>query len=648
MSNPVVAQHPLAQCFELLSKMGDNGRIIWELNKLYASRRKNPLGDAERVEYMLEAIRFQKKQLEIGAAFERKYGEPMWITPPLDFRTFVDSVELMNKNGVLWPEVLREGAEINSGKYVEVVLTGGIGVAKSTLALYTQAYQTYILSRMANPHEVFDLDPSSEIMIVFQSINKNVAKDVDYTRFRDMISGSPYFMLKFPFDKDRESDMRFPKRIIVKPVSGSDTGAIGQNVIGGILDEINFMQVVEDSKQSATGGLYDQATQNYNSIASRRESRFLVMGSLPGMLCLVSSRNYPGQFTDKKEAEAKVNPRIYVYDKRIWDLRPERFCGEWFNVFIGDATRKPRILLPGETVPKHEAHLVVEIPVEFKQAFDNDLLVALREKAGVSTQAMHPFIADTDAITRAFGRCKSVLSREDCDFSGTILQVYPRRFEDLHIPRFVHLDPSKSRDSFGVAVGYVPKFVEVDRGDTVETLPVFKYDLLLEIRPPRGGEIQVSNIRRLLYRLRSAGMLLKWLSSDTFQSMDNLQILQREGFIVGHASLDEDTEGYDILKQAIYDDRVIAPTHPKAQHELATLEISPKDGKIDHPPKGSKDVSDAMAGVAKGLLKRREVWSMHGVSPYSRPRVKPPETANKPVQADSQAGYMNTLRRSRG
>ena len=30
--------------------------------------------------------------------------------------------------------------------------------------------------------------------------------------------------------------MQFPRNIVVKPVAGHDTAAIGQNVIGGIID----------------------------------------------------------------------------------------------------------------------------------------------------------------------------------------------------------------------------------------------------------------------------------------------------------------------------------------------------------------------------------------------------------------------------
>ncbi|MEY9790963.1 hypothetical protein [Sinorhizobium fredii] len=142
------------------------------------------------------------------------------------------------------------------------------------------------------------------------------------------------------------------------------------------------------------------------------------MGTLPGMLCLVSSRNYPGQFTDKKEAEARTNPRIYVYDKRLWEIRPERFCGDKFRVFIGDETRKPRILDDDEIVALEEDRLVMAVPVEYRPTFEADLLPALRDVGGVSTQALHPFMMNTDAVAGCFGKVLSIASREDCDFPG--------------------------------------------------------------------------------------------------------------------------------------------------------------------------------------------------------------------------------------
>ena len=191
---------------------------------------------------------------------------------------------------MLWPRVVECGAGDEQRQVRRGVLTGGIGVAKTTLAIYTQAYQLYVLSCLADPHGLFDLDPSSEILIVFQSINKNLAMDVDYRRFRDMVEGEPVFQRSISRSTPTaRAEMRFPSNIVVKPISGQDTGAIGQNVIGGIIDEVNFMAVVEDSKMKRDGATYDQAVENYNAIARRRESRFMQMGdaarhALPGVV----------------------------------------------------------------------------------------------------------------------------------------------------------------------------------------------------------------------------------------------------------------------------------------------------------------------------------------------------------------------------
>ena len=40
---------------------------------------------------------------------------------------------------------------------------------------------------------------------------------------------------------------------------------------------------------------------------------------------------------------------------------------------------------------------------------------------------------------------------------------------------------------------------------------------------------------------------------------------------------------------------------------------------MDHPPTGSKDVADAMAGVVFGLTMRRETWARHRISPFEIP-----------------------------
>ena len=111
--------------------------------------------------------------------------------PPVDPATFVDAPQLLDKAGVLWPAVADALVELNSGRFVEAVLTGGIGCGKTTLALYSTAYQLYLVGLTRDPHGAHGLDPSSEILFIFQAITTHAARSVDYRRFRNMIASSP-------------------------------------------------------------------------------------------------------------------------------------------------------------------------------------------------------------------------------------------------------------------------------------------------------------------------------------------------------------------------------------------------------------------------------------------------------------------------
>jgi hypothetical protein len=540
---------------------------------------------------------------------------------PVDIRTFVESKGFLNSRSVLYPAVMEELRELNSGKYDEAVLTGAIGTGKSTIALFTTAYQLYVLSCLKDPHRLFSLDPASEIVFAFQSLNKMLAESIGYKRFRTMIEDSAYFSHHFPFRKSLGSEMVFPKNIVVRPLSGNVTAAIGSNIFGGIIDEINFMAVIEQSKNAADGGTFDQANEMYNSIVRRRKSRFMMAGSkLPGVLCLVSSKRYPGEFTDRKQAEARDEitrsgkTRIFVYDRRLWEIKPEGTYGkERFKLFLGDVARKPRILEDGAEAATNDAHLVMEVPDEFRSEFTRDILSAIRDIAGSATFALHPFIVNTEAVAKAFGVRQSVLSTQETDFVARP-SIYPTRILRPDEPRMAHVDLGLTGDSAGVAVGWVEGFAKVPRSDnTFEMMPVINLDLILEVKPPQGGEIEFENIRTLFYKLREVGMNLKWISFDTFQSADSIQLLRQKGFTTGTYSMDTTSIPYDFTKSAFYDGRIKAPVHDKALSEMMRLERNPQSGLIDHPPNFSKDCSDAVAGVVFGLTNRREIWVRHGV-----------------------------------
>lgn len=541
---------------------------------------------------------------------------------PVSVDEFMFGSQFLNKSRKeIYPEVIRELTIINNprgtrvvNQYVEAVFTGGIGSAKSTSALYTVLYQLYVVSCFRSPHATFGLDDATEILFVFQSLSGDVA-NVDYARFRAMVEQSLYFNTTFPYNPRLKKELQFPHHIKVQAI-GADHGTIGQNVIGGLIDELNFMAVIQNSKKGGNGsgeggGVYDQAKTVYNSIARRRKSRFQSNGTTPGILCLVSSKRYPGEFTDQKIEEAKTDPTIYIYDKRTWDIKPPgTFVTGYFRLFTGDALQKARILDPGEKLSEADESKVMEVPNDFKRDFELDMLGALRDVAGVSVLARYPFLPNNDKVVNAFGRRISVLNTEEADMDIVPVQFYPDRFSHKECPRWVHIDLGVTSDSAGVVCGHVPRFVATEDG---QQMPEIHVDFALRVKPPPNGEIKFFKIRQLIKLLRDHGLPIKWVTFDSFQSVDSIQLLRQMGFSTGRVSMDVSMLPYEMTKTALHQDRLLIPNSERCRKELLSLEMLAKIGKIDHPPNGSKDVSDALAGVVHGLTTRREIWAMHGV-----------------------------------
>ncbi len=571
-------------------------------------------------------VEFRKQPPEAQQGFLRELLKTLeakhdYIDTPVDPEKFLVDPFYLGLGEEVYPTVIPHFVEFNSGKYVEGVLTGGVGSAKTTIAIWTCAYQLYLLSLMADPHGSFGLVSTDEIEIIFQSLTETLAEGVDYARFKTLILKSPYFRECFPFDKSRKSELHFPNRIIVKPVSGSNLATIGQNVIGGLIDELNYAAVIEKSKRAVDKGTFNQAIEQYNSISRRRLSRFYKQGFMPGILCLVSSSKYPGQFTDKKIAErnkeiaAKGSSPIFLYNKTMYDIKPENFSKERFSVFSGDEFRKPRILGPEEKVAEKDASLVVTVPVDLRKAFEDDIVNALREIAGVSHVTKHPFFANKDRLQAMFRDSrKSIFSAEWADFVEHKINIFANRILKPDLPRWAHVDLGLTGDSAGIAIGHCPGFAKVVRSGIEFLLPRIVLDGVLEVRPPRGDEIQFDQIRNVFFVLRDkCKMNLQWISYDSWQSVDSVQLLRQKGFVTGTRSIDKDMLPADYFKAAVNDLRLESPKHEKLWVECRDVQIDTKEQKVDHLPDGSKDLFDAVAGVVYGLATRREIWFMYDV-----------------------------------
>lgn len=174
----------------------------------------------------------------------------------------------------------------------------------------------------------------------------------------------------------------------------------------------------------------------------------------------------------------------------------------------------------------------------------------------------------------------------------------------------MHVDIGLTSDALGMAMGHVRELKEVDG----ELKPVIVFDCLMRIKALPGRQIQLSEMRQIIYYLRDElGFRIKKVTLDGFESTDTMQQLTKKRIIGEYLSIDRNILPYHDLREAIYEGRCEFPkfmTYVRhgdvEKQEIAVTEllqlIEGTNAKIDHPDGGSKDVSDAMAGVCTTLM----------------------------------------------
>lgn len=558
---------------------------------------------------------------------------------PVGVRQFIEDPYYLGLEGQVFPRLMADLEELFEGDYVEAVLTGAIGWGKSTFAEIAICRMLYEVSCLKDPQRVYGLMRGSVIALLNVGINLDNARKVVFQGIKNKLHTSPYFMSEFPYDA-WQNEMRFPNNIWVFPAVAGASGVIGYNVFGGVMDEVNFMAITENSKSlTSKDGKYDQAESLHKSLIRRMKSRFMKKGKLPGILLQVSSSRYPEDFTERRLIEAQDDPTIFTRRYAQWDTLPaDRWSGKKFWISLGDGAEAPKILRNEDDITAAEEKNLplLEVPVEFKKDFEGDIDEAIRDFAGRPTLTIRPYIRQRHKVSAALAKGVEYGLQHPFSQSETTLQdgatfvldrlriptlrrliteTEENKVAETEInklreelaflrskPRFVHGDLSFSNDSTGLAMGYVHGYKEVVRRNEegeqfTMKAPIIVIEFMLRVNPPRGGEIQLADVRSLIYELRSYGYPIKKVTFDSFQSKDSMQQFQRTGIESGHVSADTNPEVYNAYKEALYEDRLVTYDYDILFQETIRLEKNHKKNKVDHPTNGSKDVADAVAGV---------------------------------------------------
>lgn len=575
---------------------------------------------------------------------------------------------------LLYPKLKQAIAEIVRGGYHEIICTGGVGWGKSTLACMLMRYLIYYLTCFHDPAEAHGFSPNGIITMALFSTKLKQTKVTTWKKLRNGIENTPYFrenLKKFRWPMTgNEAMLNDNIQILAAPTDSE--AAIGTDLFCALMDEVNFgrnaVQVESKASINSTSSFMTMGEKIYLSIVKRVQSRFQYRGHTSGKVIVISSKNDESDLTEKRVLAAKTQPGIYVADYLAHEIRPKgTSSGKMMRVFFGGSHKKSRILAENEEDPSEleadDGAMVIHLPEEMRPAFEQDIVTALRDLAGVSVPNFRHYFNDSSKITAiSKGRedshpfwsdewiCGDPRNiRWDMLCSSRMERVAPGQIERVfeprvnpNAPRHIHLDLSKKKDSTGLAMGHIAQFVEVPFYDphsgkiTKEVKPFIWMDLVLAINAPSGGVIDYDEIRELLYALRNHGFKISYATADSYQSHDLLTTLRKKLCPTEELSIDRTMVPYDTFHAAVHQGRFSCYDYPRLTREMERLLYDAKRLKVDHPPNidaseaalESKDVSDACAGVVTSLTQLRG----------SSNAVVPPET----VMAMQQGGIIRS------
>ena len=486
-----------------------------------------------------------------------------------------------------------------TNKYKLIVLSGATGIGKSTVSSIIFLYDLARLLCMDEPQLLFKLPKSAKIFFTLTNSTLENVEEINYDPIINFIRQSPFFRSKFDNLKSKTS--MFQKNIDINMVSRKRS-LVGKNVFAASSDEIN--------QEVTHGGSKGIVTEMYNRI----NSRFLLKGNKwPAHYTLISSATTESSLIqtiidnakDKEDESFNKDDILIISAPRFEILKHKMdYCGQTFKIFIGDYQSDP-FFIKTEAEEKRAIQLdetkIYNVPSEHLGEFESDIYAGIRDVLGLAVSDVRTFIPFKDKIKQSLQLSRICeLDEIILDADSKLIDFFNKDLIDSFKPgsqKVVGLDIAYSGDRYGLAMVHIHDVIQ----NGALTEQVYWVDFAVGIKAPKGKQLQLSQIREFIIELRGMGMGIEWVTADSFQSTDTLQLLAKQGINTKMNSVDRKKDAYHNMRSAILENRLFMPLNKILYKELVFLKEDEK--KVDHPDffpdgtVGSKDIADAVCSA---------------------------------------------------
>lgn len=467
----------------------------------------------------------------------------------------------------------------------ECIYQLGKGSGKDYTSTIVCAYIVYLLLCLKDPAKYYGKPSGDTIDILNIAVNADQARNVFFANFRKRITGCPWFDGKY--DTPTQNGIAFDKSIRVFSGHSEREAFEGLNLFVAVLDEISAFALESSSgnKQAKT------ADAVYKMYRASVDSRFPDFGKV----LLLSFPRFKDDYIQQRYNAAVAEKEVIIRSK-VLKLDPDlpdgtdgnEFSIEWEEDHITKYTY-PHLFALRRPTWEVNPTVRVDSPAMVR-AFREDLGDALGRFACMPSNLSDGYFKNKQAILDTF------VTQNGVDEDGTFLEKFQPKTDKRY---YVHVDLAQKHDYCAVAMAHVDKWIDIRIGnDYSEQHPVVVVDAIRWWTPTKEKSVEFADVRDYIVALRRRGFDVRLVTFDRWNSHDTMNILEREhGISTGTLSVDK--KHYDDFLSTMYDSRLVGPKVELLIEELGELRALARGQKviIDHPRKGSKDLSDATCGA---------------------------------------------------
>ena len=521
---------------------------------------------------------------------------------PVDIETFLhDEYYLGNSWGYnvktgrsalfdIWHEALKKVYPDPVRTHTFVANCGAIGTGKSSMAKIMLAYDIYKITMMDDPGAYFGLVKKFLHFVIFNLTKDNASRMV--IELKEMLSKSPYFQEQM---QDQDSIMQW----VTIDEASRMSDIISNDVVSIVFSEMNFVRDPSRGIQLINQGI------------SRVESRFQKGFGLFNHIVLDSSDTSVDAPVPFFLTHHVRGPETVVFKYAIWDAKKELYFHEvdpvtgkrTFTVYKGDNEIPPCVIKEDTKTEGMDPDRFMEVPLELKKDFEEDIVLALNEKAGVAVETTSQYFR-ADKVIASMVYDMEMPEIITIDFAGeeSYIPYFEKLVDKLPDDRclFGALDLGLVEDKAGFALGYIEDLRMRSIDGVVSYDPRVVVPCCVSFDRYAGEQTSVDKIIELILLLHSRIPFYRF-TMDTYQSFPIKQKLIASGINADFISVDKKTVYYKLAKQMIYQGKVKLPKSTLLKNELTNL--IDMGTKIDHHQvknaagdigSDSKDAADAL------------------------------------------------------